>query len=53
MLNMLSRIIYPKEMVIKKGSLIRIKFLIGKKAAILIGSDSLQKSKYLQKIEKY
>ncbi len=53
MLNMLSRIIYPKEMVIKKGSLIRIKFLIGKKAAILIGRDSLQKSEYLQKIEKY
>ena len=53
MLNMLSRIIHPKEIVIKKGSLIRIKFLIGKKAAILIGSESLQKSDYLQKIEKY
>tara|TARA_B110000977_G_scaffold200824_1_gene292788 strand:- start:9475 stop:10596 length:1122 start_codon:yes stop_codon:yes gene_type:complete len=53
MLNILPRIFYPKEMVIKKGSLIRLKFLTGKKAAILIGTESLQKYGYLQKIEKY
>ena len=52
MLNLLSRIFYPKEMVVKKGSLIRLKFLIGKKAAILIGNNSIQNSDYLKKIEK-
>tara|TARA_B110000238_G_scaffold183635_1_gene210325 strand:+ start:477 stop:1598 length:1122 start_codon:yes stop_codon:yes gene_type:complete len=53
MLNMLSRIILPREIVIKKGSLIRIKFLIGKKIALLIGNKSLKKNGHLQKIEKY
>ena len=53
MINMLSRIILPREIVIKKGSLIRIKFLTGKKVALLTGNESLKKNGYLDKIEKY
>ena len=53
MLNMLPRIIYPREMVIKKGSLIRLKFLDGKKAFIICGGQSFEKSGYLEKLEKH
>ena len=53
MLNMLPRIIYPREMVIKKGSLIRLKFLDGKKAFIICGGQSFEKSGYLEILEKH
>ncbi len=53
MLNMLTRLILPREIIIKKGSLIRLKFLIGKKIALLIGNESLRKNGHLKKIEKY
>ena len=53
MLNILTRIISPREIVIKKGSLVRLKFLVGKKIVLLIGNKSLQKYGHLQKIEKY
>ena len=53
MLNMLPRIIHPNEMVIKKGSLIRLKFLLGKRAVVLCGGESIQKYGHLEKIESY
>ena len=53
MLNMLPRIIYPREMVIKKGSLSRLTFLDGKRAFIICGGQSFEKSGYLEKLEKH
>ena len=53
MLNMLPRIIYPREMVIKKGSLIRLKFLDGKKAFIICGGQSFEKSGSEEKLSHY
>ena len=40
-------------MVIKKGSLIRLKFLDGKKAFIICGGQSFEKYGYLEKLEKH
>jgi len=53
MLNILPRVIFPREIVIKKGSLIRLKFLDGKKALIICGGQSLEKYGYLEKLENY
>jgi alcohol dehydrogenase class IV len=50
---MLPRVIHPSEMVIKKGSLIRLKFLKGKKAAILCGGESFRQNGFLEKLEGY
>jgi len=53
MLNLLSRVIQPSEIVIKKGSLIRLKFLDAKKVFIICGDESFEKYGHLEKVEKY
>ena len=53
MLNMIPRVIQPNEIVIKKGALIRLKFLKGKKAFIICGGKSFEKNGYLEKLENY
>ena len=50
---MLPRIFQPNEIVIKKGSLIRLKFIKGEKITIICGGESFKNNGYLKKVEKY
>jgi alcohol dehydrogenase class IV len=53
MLEMLPRLFQPKELVCKRGSLIRLQFLKGQRAALIIGKESLAQSGNLKKIETF
>ena len=53
MLNLLSRIIFPNEIVLKKGSLIRLKYLKGKKAVIVLGNSSFEATENFQKVKTF
>ena len=53
MLNLLSRIISPHEIVLKKGSLIRLKYLEGKKAVIVLGQSSFEATDNFQKVKTF
>src|SRR5262245_28378321 len=49
MLNLLPRIIQPREIAIKRGSLIRLKYLTGQTAVIICGKASARTSSVLEK----
>lgn len=51
MLQMLPRVIQPHEISIKRGSIIRLKFLSGSRAAVICGHNSLKAGGYLTKIQ--
>ncbi len=53
MLNLLSRIISPNEIVLKKGSLIRLKYLEGKKTIIVLGQSSFEATENFQKVKTF
>jgi alcohol dehydrogenase class IV len=53
MLQMLPRLFQPGELVIKRGSLIRLQYLEGKRASIITGSQSLKQSGNLGKIQTF
>jgi len=53
MLNLLNRIVQPSEIVIKKGSIVRLKFLTEKKVLVITGDDSLEKNGHVDKIKTY
>lgn len=53
MLNYLPRLFSPRELVIKPGSLMRLKFIKESTIGILYGSKSLQLNGNLAKIEEY
>lgn len=53
MLNLLPRIISPNEIVLKKGSIIRLKYLEGKRAILILGAQSFEASENYQKVISY
>ena len=53
MVTGIPRLLQPREVSIKPHSLVRLRFLGGKSAAIICGEDSLRKSGGLEKIETY
>jgi len=53
MLQLLPRLFQPGELVIKRGSLIRLQYLEGKRASLIIGSQSLKQSGNLAKIQTF
>jgi alcohol dehydrogenase class IV len=53
MLNLLPRIIFPSEVVVKKGSIIRLKYLDGKRGLLICGANSFAASENYQKVVTY
>ena len=53
MLNMLTRFWQPKEVVTKKGSIARLRYLEAKKVALVCGRQSIDDSGLLGRIESY
>lgn len=53
MLNLLPRVILPHEIVIKKGSIIRLKYLVGKRAMIICGANFSPTTENYQKVLSY
>ncbi len=53
MLNLLPRVILPHEIVIKKGSIIRLKYLEGKRAIIICSSNLFPQTENYQKVLAY